>query len=273
MAGKTIQIHLKDGKPNGLKEACITREKPIVFQIPLTEAGDNIDTLDFNGIYILVDSVTTEKPQIYVGKGKVKHRIQQHIKKKSFWNTVFAVKLDSSNGFSDTDISYLEYYFIKKAKEFDNINSEENKQIPASPKLSQAELDDLHFYIDAIELLLSTLGLTCFQYEPKDNLFTCQDKYGSFGQGRYNANSGLLLLKGAKCRIEMHKGTKSLLKRDELIKKGILKEKDGYFILTEDCLFSSVSSAAQIVLARRANGWTEWKNKSGKTLDELYRIK
>jgi hypothetical protein len=71
----------------------------------------------------------------------------------------------------------------------------------------------------------------------------------------------------------MHKGTKSLPKRDDLIKKHVLQEKDGFYILQEDVLFSSVSSAAQIVLARRANGWTEWKNKSGKTLDDLYRIK
>lgn len=73
--------------------------------------------------------------------------------------------------------------------------------------------------------------------------------------------------------MALHKGTKNLPKRTDLIKKGILKEKDGFYILTEDTTFSSVSSAAQIVLARRANGWTEWKNKEGKTLDELYRIK
>lgn len=273
MAGKSIKIYLPTGKPDGIRKAYITTEKPVVFRIPLTEISNNIDRLDFNGIYILIDSITTEAPQIYVGKGKVKSRIQQHIKKKTFWNTVFAIQLDSANGFSDTDISYLEYYFIKKSKDFKSINSEENKQIPQKPRLKDEELDDLHCYIDTIELLLSELGLKCFQDEPKDNLFTCQDKYGSFGQGRYNANSGLLLLKGAKCRIEMHKGTKSLPKRDDLIKKHVLQEKDGFYILQEDVLFSSVSSAAQIVLARRANGWTEWKNKSGKTLDDLYRLK
>ena len=50
MAGKTIQIYLPNGKPNGLRKASITTEKPVVFQIPLTEISNNIDKLDFNGI-------------------------------------------------------------------------------------------------------------------------------------------------------------------------------------------------------------------------------
>lgn len=273
MAGKTIQIYLPNGKPNGLRKASITTEKPVVFQIPLTEISNNIDKLDFNGIYILIDSVTTEKPKLYIGKGKVKSRIQHHIKKKSFWNTVFAIQLDSINGFSGTDISYLEYYFIKKAKEFDNIDSEENRQIPQIQKLQDEKLDELTCYIETIEFILSTLGLKCFQDESKDNILTCKDKYGSFGQGRYNPDSGFLLLKGAKCRMKVHRGTKSLSKRDDLIKKAVLQEENGFYKLTEDTLFSTVSSAAQIVLARNANGWTEWKNKAGKTLNDLYRIK
>ena len=44
-----------------------------------------------------------------------------------------------------------------------------------------------------------------------------------------------------------------------------------YFEFQEDYLFSSPSAAAAQVLARNANGWIEWKNKQGKTLDELKR--
>lgn len=73
--------------------------------------------------------------------------------------------------------------------------------------------------------------------------------------------------------MKVHRGTKSLSKRDDLIKKAVLQEENGFYKLTEDTLFSTVSSAAQIVLARNANGWTEWKNKAGKTLNDLYRIK
>lgn len=89
MAGKSIKIYLPTGKPDGIRKAYITTEKPVVFRIPLTEISNNIDRLDFNGIYILIDSITTEAPQIYVGKGKVKSRIQQHIKKEDFLEYCF----------------------------------------------------------------------------------------------------------------------------------------------------------------------------------------
>ena len=35
--------------------------------------------------------------------------------------------------------------------------------------------------------------------------------------------------------------------------------------------FTSPSSAAMFVLGGSTNGWVEWKNKDGKTLDELFR--
>ena len=36
-------------------------------------------------------------------------------------------------------------------------------------------------------------------------------------------------------------------------------------------MFGSPSAAAAAVLGRRANGWTEWKDKEGKTIDKLFR--
>ncbi len=40
---------------------------------------------------------------------------------------------------------------------------------------------------------------------------------------------------------------------------------------TSDYIFNSPSAAAGVVLGRNANGWIEWKNEDGKTLDELKR--
>lgn len=65
--------------------------------------------------------------------------------------------------------------------------------------------------------------------------------------------------------------TDKLSQRDELISSGLLKKQDNHYVLQENKLFSSVSSAASIVLGRRANGWLEWKNSDGKTLNELER--
>lgn len=42
-------------------------------------------------------------------------------------------------------------------------------------------------------------------------------------------------------------------------------------ILNVSVPFTSPSSAAMFVLGGSTNGWIEWKNKDGKTLDEMYR--
>ncbi len=54
----------------------------------------------------------------------------------------------------------------------------------------------------------------------------------------------------------------------DLCAQGILVSKDNRLIFTSDYIFSSPSAAAGVVLARSANGWTEWKYKNGQTLDE-----
>ena len=57
------------------------------------------------------------------------------------------------------------------------------------------------------------------------------------------------------------------LNKSNIIKFTIFSMKlEEYFIS-----IASVSSAASIVLGRRANGWLEWKNSEGKTLDEVER--
>jgi hypothetical protein len=46
---------------------------------------------------------------------------------------------------------------------------------------------------------------------------------------------------------------------------------NGKYKLTVSVSFTSPSSAGQFVLGGSINGWVEWKDKDGKTLDELYR--
>lgn len=46
---------------------------------------------------------------------------------------------------------------------------------------------------------------------------------------------------------------------------------DNKHYLRKSMSFSSPSAAAYFVLGTSANGWTEWKDKSGRTLDELFR--
>jgi hypothetical protein len=60
--------------------------------------------------------------------------------------------------------------------------------------------------------------------------------------------------------------------RDKLIAWGVMEERDGEYIFTQDFLFSSPSTAAAVVLGRSANGWIEWKDDHGQTLSDVYRV-
>lgn len=275
MTGKIIQIYLPDGNPKGVKKASITTDKIEIIQIPRANLSENYKLLSFDGVYILVDSLRKEKPEIYIGKGDIESRIYSHNREKDFWTMVFAIRLKDETGFNDAHNNYLEYYFIKKAKNLNLSIMKENKQVPKCPNFTEEMLSEIECYIQTIENLLSTLGLKCFQpleevNQNKKNILICSDNYGSYGQGEYT-EEGFLLYKNAKCKIKLHKGTKKIPMREEMISSGQLKKKGNYYILQENKLFSSVSSAATIILARNANGWDEWKTKDGKTLDDLER--
>lgn len=274
--GTTIQIFLPNGDPRGIKEACFTRYNIQVLQIPRAILSQNKNQLDFAGIYVLVDSLRSDKPKIYIGKGNVKSRVGNHDRNSEvdFWNIIFAINLKDGNGFNDADTRYLERHFIRKAKELNLADVSANANIPSEPRLSASLLSDLKHYAELIEVLLSTLGLKCFQpveseVSPEE-IFYCKGKYGDKGEGIYTED-GFLLRKGAICRKEMWPGTPRIPRRDDLIGNGTLKEENGHYVLQEDTIFSSVSTAAAIVLGRSTNGWTAWKNDAGKTLDELKR--
>ncbi|MDP2090775.1 MAG: DUF4357 domain-containing protein [Candidatus Gracilibacteria bacterium] len=94
---------------------------------------------------------------------------------------------------------------------------------------------------------------------------------GSIGKGIYSGE-GFLVLKGSKLSneeiIPYQKDLGNIEKnRKLLVDKGIIL--DGFFI--EDYIFKTPTSACNIIAGGNQNGWKEWKNKDGKTLDEMER--
>ena len=57
----------------------------------------------------------------------------------------------------------------------------------------------------------------------------------------------------------------------ELLAGGGIVEENGKYILKVTLTFNTPSGASDFVLGGSTNGWTEWKNADGKTLDALYR--
>ena len=61
--------------------------------------------------------------------------------------------------------------------------------------------------------------------------------------------------------------------RQRLIDSGDLVLDNGTYRLGRDVLFRSPSGASDVVLGRSSNGWIEWRDSAGRTLDELKRQK
>lgn len=59
--------------------------------------------------------------------------------------------------------------------------------------------------------------------------------------------------------------------RTELLDNGSINQVDGKYILNVILDFNTPSGASDFILGGSTNGWVEWKNKDGKTLDEIYR--
>lgn len=103
------------------------------------------------------------------------------------------------------------------------------------------------------------------------DILYCRGKDGN-ASGSYMQNGEFIVFKGSICHLEVAATAGVVtVKRKELLEKGVLINKGHTLEFTKDFTFPSPSAAANIVLGRRANGWTEWKNENGVTLDVLVR--
>ena len=60
--------------------------------------------------------------------------------------------------------------------------------------------------------------------------------------------------------------------KENLLSNGkLIAVNDQSYKLTENQLFKTPSGASALVAGRSTNGWMEWKNAAGQTLDSIYR--
>jgi len=274
---QTIQIFLPDGSPTSIREAEITNRlvKAILFPRSKMNEVSKREQVHFTGLYFLFGpSEEGGKSFVYIGEGEeCFRRIKSHNRKKDFWThaVVITTKTDE---FTKTDGKFLEHYCLDKASSigrYSIVNDTGSKK----PSLSESRTYDLLDTFETLKLLISTLGYPLFEEKRKakssKELFYCKGK-DAIAEGELT-DDGLLVYKGGKCTLkETPTAGKWIIgMRTRLIEDEVLKEEDGLLVFQIDHIFSSPSAAAGTILARRANGWKDWKNKEGKTLDELKR--
>lgn len=274
--GTTILIFLPDGNPRSLKIAEITSRtiQAILFPRAKIDNAAKRPEMKNVGVYFLIGATEEEsKPFVYVGEAEeCLTRLKQQNKQKDFWSIAIAV-ISKTQHFTKTHIKFLEWLCYSEAQKAGRYKLE-NPTVPTKPYVSEPMEADLIDNFDTIKILVATLGYPIFDQikkpQKKDILY-CKGKEAK-AEGEYTED-GLVVFAGSTCNLEETKSAGPYVKnwRDQLIKDGVLEADGKVYKFIQDHIFSSPSTAAAVVLGRRANGWTEWKYKDGKTLDEVKR--
>ncbi|MDX1346979.1 MAG: GIY-YIG nuclease family protein [Thiomicrorhabdus chilensis] len=274
---KTIQIFLPSGDPTGIRVAEITTSVVKVIEFPRQEIEAFLKMPEAKqvGVYLLFgeDEESGEK-QLYIGQsGDLSKRIAQHNQAKDFWSKAVAV-VSLTNNMTQTHVLFLEWLAIREAKAVGRYQLENGNEgsKPFTPAPMEA---DCRAIFDITQTLLGTLGHPVFKAltakkVKQDKLFYCRRK-GVDAKG-VMTDEGFVVLKGSTGNPEIPANyIGKIPSRDKLLKSGVIVIDHDRLEFVKDCLFKTPSGASNMLIGMSSNGWMEWKNQAGQTLDEIYR--
>lgn len=278
---QTIQIYLPGGDPRGIRQAEVTTRIPQVIEVPRALLSDFFKMPESKqvAVYFLVGQGTeTEDPKVYVGQtSDMLMRFPRHNQEKDFWDRAL-VLISKTNNLTQTHALFLEWHClqeVKRAARYTTANGN-NASRPYTPAPMES---DCHEVYDTARTLLATLGYPLFdpvvRVEPSGKTAELLYCKGSTADGRgYYTEEGFVVLQGSTGRRESVASIQKTADgrfRERLVESGVLRVEGDRVVVTKDHLFASPSTAAVALVGRTANGWMEWKNAEGKTLDELKR--
>lgn len=272
LISKTITLFLLGGDPTGTKKVQLSNWSGMAFIIPRNklEIVNQREELQKQCVYFLVGG-TSVTPEVYVGEAEnFKRRISAH-QSKDFWNTCIVFSAKDEN-LSKANIRFLEALFVLDCKTA-NKATLHNANLPEGSKLSEEQESEMHEFKQNMKLVLSSLGYTFHETVITNSYYYISSK-GLSATATYSSE-GVLVLKGSQVSKNETPSIPNTLKalRLEKISDTTLADKDIFYEVVQNLTFSSVSTAAGFVLGRSANGWTEWKNEEGKSIDEVERSK
>lgn len=271
---KKLEIIYHNGQPDGIRSIRrhLSTMTTYVIPRPLLSEARKISGIVRPGIYYLISETDDNKiAKIYIGQTRNGvGRLDDHNRSKDFWNKAIMFLADSKT-FSLDMISGLEAFAIKKAYEANRYKVENT----VNPKY---EIDEYDFPLieeiyEEIRFIMAAQGYKMENAKSSineaDTLHTTRNGIVAFGV--YDGEHFEVL---EDSEIDMSRKGRSFTvdqQRESAINNGVIIEKDGKHYLTASMSFTSPSSASDFVLGGSTNGWTEWKDKDGRTLDELFR--
>ncbi len=271
---KKLEIIYHNGQPDGIRSIRRHLSTMTTYVIPRTLLSESKKLSGINrpGIYYLISENDDNKiAQIYIGQTRNGvSRLDDHNRSKDFWNKAIMFLADNKT-FSLDMISGLEAFAISKAHEANRYKVE--NAVNPKYEIDKYDLPLIEEVYEEIKFIMATQGYKMENAKSTVNeantLHTTRNGITAFGV--YDGEH-FEVLEGSEIDMS-RKGRSSVVdqQRESAIKNGDIKNKDGKYYLTISMSFTSPSSASCFVLGGATNGWIEWKDKDGKTLDEIYR--
>lgn len=285
--GKKLTVYMIDGTAYGPRFSEIGNWVGKAVYSPRSSVNKIINRTEFDnpGIYCLKGDPRDEAfdERIYIGEAEnIRNRLKQHLSdpNKDFKELIFFISKDEL--LTKTQIKYLESRLVQLANEAKTAEIE-NGNYPSLPTLHEADISDMEYYLEQIKLILPVMG---FQFlisstvisEQKSNetnpleiheLYFIKTK--SFQATMIETDQGYIVKKGSEAKKTLSNSTTDTYRnlRRKLIETNVLIDKNDHLVFAEDTVFNSPSAAANMVLGRNANGFTEWVNKSGLTFKDI----
>lgn len=271
---KKLEMIYYNGQPDGIRSIRrhLSTMTTYVIPRPLLSEAKKLNGINRPGIYYLISENDDNKiAQIYIGQTRNGvSRLDDHNRSKDFWNKAIMFLADNKT-FSLDMISGLEAFAIGKAIDAKRYKVENT----VNPKyeIDEYDLPLIEEVYEEIKFIMATQGYKMENSKATLNeaniLHTTRNGVHAFGVydgEKFEVLEGSEIDMSRKChsdRIEKQRQT--------AIQNGDIVCRDSKYILNVSVPFTAPSSAAMFVLGGSTNGWVEWKNKEGKTLDELFR--
>ena len=271
---KKLEIIYHNGQPDGIRSIRrhLSTMTTYVIPRPLLAEAKKLTGINRPGIYYLISENDENKiAQVYVGQTRNGvSRLDDHNRSKDFWNKAIMFLADSKT-FSLDMISGLEAYAINKATDSKRYKVENT----VNPKyeIDEYDLPLIEEVYEEIKFIMATQGYKMENSQTSLNeantLHTTRN--GTLAFGVYDGEH-FEVLEGSEIDINRKCHSPTMEKqRQTALNNGNIVCVNGKYKLTVSVSFASPSSAGQFVLGGSINGWVEWKDKDGKTLDEIYR--
>lgn len=271
---KKLEMIYHNGQPDGIRSIRrnLSTMTTYVIPRPLLSEAKNISGINRPGIYYLINEDDGNKiVQLYIGQTRNGiARLDDHNRSKDFWNKAIMF-LAESKTFTLDMINGLEKFAIIKAQESKRYKIENN--VVPKYEIDEYDLVAVEEIYDEIQFIMATQGYKMNDAKStlneSDILHTTRNGITAFGI--YDGEK-FDVLEGSQINVDKPAHLQRYNRqRKELLSQQSIINVDGKYILKVTLDFKTPSGASDFVLGGSTNGWVEWKNKDGKTLDELYR--